>query len=428
MIVMTALIFLASLEGAVIIFFLLRLLRSNALLKASRREVESLRELAEGFYSGFDKSILDSLTVGISALDSSLRILTWNQFMASLTERPIEEVLGRPYFEVFPEQLGTGLPDTLEEVLKTGETREIRNFKHQGKSKRTYVTRKKICPLKRSDGAVEGVIIISEDVTEKVLLGEELRRVEKLKAVGEFAAGLAHEINNPIGIISAYAQHLAESMEGDSACSPSYVRGVRAIQEEAERCSGIVRNILEFSREAEAKFVAVNLPDIIDSVLFLVEQRAKSQNVTIEKYYDPSISAVIGDPDQLKQVFFNLVINAIQAMPDGGRLTISVKRDSSVTLSSPRDGEDQSGRFRDLGAPAREEQYITIEFSDTGCGIPGEYSDLIFKPFFTTKSGGTGLGLAVSEGIIKNHSGTITVKSEPGKGSTFTVRLPVGEL
>jgi two-component system NtrC family sensor kinase len=224
---------------------------------------------------------------------------------------------------------------------------------------------------------------------------QELLRVEKLAAVGELAAGVAHEINNPMAIIRGNAELIQMELPPDSSTQEE----VAIITRQVGRVERIVANLLRFAREERKEIVTGSVNAILDEIIAQLKHQISMEGIDLEKRYDPEIPEIEGDLDQLRQVFTNLLLNAVQAMPEGGRLTVATG-------------------FRD------EEGVIEVCVSDTGCGITAEEIDRIFNPFFTTKSGGTGLGLSVSYGIVQSHGGNITVESREGEGSRFRVALP----
>lgn len=220
---------------------------------------------------------------------------------------------------------------------------------------------------------------------------------EKMASLGKLAAGIAHEINNPLGGILIYSSLLMEDLpEGDPKRND-----LSRIVQEASRCKEIVKSLLEFARQTEPKMEPTDVNRAINDGLFFLVNQALFHNIKIVKKFDPFLPFVRGNASQLKQVFMNIIVNAAEAMHGSGTLTIS-------TASSP-DG-----------------RYVSIEFTDTGEGIPEENLTRIFDPFFTTKAvgKGTGLGLATSYGIIQDHGGHIRVKSKVGEGTTFTIELP----
>ncbi|MEW5866986.1 MAG: ATP-binding protein [Bacillota bacterium] len=371
-------------------------------LGRANRELSALKE--------YNENILESITIGLAAVSKDLVITTWNRRMEAITGIARGNAVGRRYLEVLPAQEEAGFGDVLHRVLEEGEILELDDIRQKTPDGREYVVSCRVCPLvsRESSGAQQGAalgaIIVTEDVTVRVSMGERLRRAERLKVVGEFAAGVAHEINNPIGIISACAEHLADKIAKAVEPPDEYLKPLKAIEEEAARCSSIIRNLTVFSRHQELHLKATDVCKLVRDTLYLVESQAEESGIAIEvdegKAQD--IPAVQADEAQLKQVFLNLAVNAIQAMPEGGILRVRV---------------DHEQRGRGAG-------HVVVRFADTGCGIPRENLDKIFTPFFTTRSSGVGLGLAVSHGIVEAHGGTISVESKEGEGSTFTVRLP----
>lgn len=227
---------------------------------------------------------------------------------------------------------------------------------------------------------------------------DELIRIEKMTSLGQMAASIAHEINNPLAGVLMYTKLLAKKIAGDTFRKEESLDYLSKMESEVSRCSRIIRNLLDFARQTEPMLRLVDINQVIEQVLAMVGHQAQLDNVEVVKEFSPSLPKVIADFDQLQQVFTNLTLNAIQAMPDGGKLTI---RSSAV------DGE------------------VGVDVQDTGSGISKENMGKLFTPFFTTKekSKGVGLGLAVVHGIIERHKGRIAVQSEVGKGTTFSVYL-----
>ncbi len=223
---------------------------------------------------------------------------------------------------------------------------------------------------------------------------EELARAEKLAAIGELAAGVAHEINNPMAIIRGNAELLQMAVPARAAIREE----VDIIASQVGRVDRIVGNLLKFARRQRKQLAATDLNLMLDEILDQVGHQVPLAGVTVTRRFDPDLPGIEGDPDQLRQVFTNLILNAIHAMAEGGSLTIS-------TLTN------------------REAGCCDVVVADTGAGILPEHLEQIFNPFFTTKANGTGLGLSVSYGIVRDHGGTIHVTSEPGRGSAFRVTL-----
>jgi signal transduction histidine kinase len=222
---------------------------------------------------------------------------------------------------------------------------------------------------------------------------EQLRRADRLSALGELSAGMAHEIRNPLGSIRGAAEILKDGFRTDD----PKAEFVQILLRETDRLNGIVEEFLGFARPKPPELRETEVNSVIESVLALTAQPARKAGVAVEKRLDPGMGRRDLDPALLQQAFLNIVLNAIQAMPGGGTLTVE-------------------SRLRN-GA-------VEVAFTDTGTGITPEGRKRLFSPFFTTKPGGTGLGLVVTFRIVQNHGGTIEVASEPGKGSTFLIRIP----
>jgi signal transduction histidine kinase len=231
---------------------------------------------------------------------------------------------------------------------------------------------------------------------------EQLVHAEKLASLGQLAASVAHEINNPLAGVLTYTKLLAKKISGDTLEKGAALDHLSKMESEVGRCSRIIRNLLDFSRQTQPTLRLVDVNQVIEQVLAMVGHQAQLQNVDVVRELSPSSPKVMADSDKLQQVFTNLTLNAIQAMSGGGKLTLR----TSVSNSQVR-----------------------IDVQDTGCGIPKENLSKLFTPFFTTKEkgSGVGLGLAVVRGIIERHKGEIQVQSEVGKGTTFSVYLGVHE-
>jgi signal transduction histidine kinase len=229
---------------------------------------------------------------------------------------------------------------------------------------------------------------------------EQLIHAEKLTSLGQMSASIAHEINNPLAGVLVYTQLLSKKVAGDTFKKEEALEYLSKMESEINRCSKIIRNLLDFARQKEPMLKLVDINQVIEQVLAMVSHQAQIQKIEVVKEFTPSLPKVIADFDQLQQVFTNLTLNAIQAMPDGGKLTLR---------SSVVDTE------------------VKIDVQDTGCGIAKENMTKLFTPFFTTKEKGkgVGLGLAVVHGIIERHKGRIKVQSELGKGTTFSIYLGV---
>jgi len=239
---------------------------------------------------------------------------------------------------------------------------------------------------------------VEERTKELTEMQGRLIQSEKLASLGKLAAGIAHEINNPLGGILIYSYLLLE----DTPKNGPYYDNLKKIVKETTRCKDIVKGLLEFARPKEPEMTLTEINDVVNKSFSIVERQALFQNIAIKKMYSPSLPRIIADGAQLQQVFMNIIINAAEAMNGKGTLILKTYLDEN-------------------------KEYINIEFTDTGHGIKEEDKKRLFEPFFTTKEvgKGTGLGLAISYSIIQKHQGDIRVQSQIGKGSTFTVKLPL---
>jgi len=229
---------------------------------------------------------------------------------------------------------------------------------------------------------------------------EGLIQAEKLTSLGQMAAAVAHEVNNPLAGVLVYTQLLAKKINSDTFSKESALEYLSKMESELTRSTKLIRNLLDFARQSPPRFWEVNINEVVNRSFDLAAHSAQLQHVDVVKELAPSLPDITADFDQLQQVCTNLIMNAIQAMPEGGELTIRTSNDSSQ---------------------------VKIEVQDTGVGISPENMRKLFTPFFTTKREvkGVGLGLAVSYGIIQRHKGKIEVQSKEGEGTTFTVYLPL---
>ena len=248
------------------------------------------------------------------------------------------------------------------------------------------------------DGEPALLLALIEDVAEERRLQQQLVQSGKLAAIGELAAGVAHEINNPLFAILGLTEFLLKEAETGSKARER----LELIQETGLEIKEIVRALLDFARENAEERHTVDLGDVVRSTVELVRRTNAHKGVELVDVYDRAEATIVASPNQLKQLFLNLIANARQAMPEGGTIHLQVRR---------------------------EHGWATARVSDDGPGIPPELQQRIFEPFFTTRraTGGTGLGLSVSLGIAESHGGTLTVTSAPGEGSAFTLRLPLAE-
>lgn len=242
---------------------------------------------------------------------------------------------------------------------------------------------------------------LEEDVTRRVALERQVRQAEKLSALGALSAGLAHEINNPLGIITSRVE-LALMDACETEIPKQFIDDLKVIEKHAQRAARVARGLLSFSRPAAGQLLPLDLNGVIEETLLLIEGQLEKEQIVLERRLAPSLPKVKGNVSQLEEVLLNLFTNARDAMTAGGRLRVESR----------------------IGADDKSAQILV---ADTGEGIPEMHVQRIFDPFFTTKKSGTGLGLSISYGIVKEHGGRLEVRSEAGDGTTFIVTLPVGD-
>jgi len=256
---------------------------------------------------------------------------------------------------------------------------------------------------------IVGTLSSGEDITKRKQTEEELMRSEKLVSLGQLAASVAHEVNNPLAGILVYVKLLLKKYEQRELQTEWTETQLLKIEKELERTTRIIRSLLDFARKSKPTVRPMDVNKAIDAALLLVGNQINLENISLEKKFESELPPVLADFDQIQQVLINIILNAIQAMPDGGHLTIATSIARSIEIeNSPKDA-------------------VKIDIRDTGVGITKENMNKLFTPFFTTKEKGkgVGLGLSVVHGIIGQHKGKIEVDSEPGEGTTFTMYLEV---
>jgi PAS domain S-box-containing protein len=342
------------------------------------------------------RSVVESLREGLIALDRDGRVVAWNRAMEQWCGVPGDELMGRELFDVNPNFKHEGVAEPLRQLLRG----DIDEFKLEGVAHETLRGERVAWNIRggliRQGAAPAGAVLLIEDITERVGLERVARQSEKLAALGTLAAGLAHELNNPIGIISSRAELML--LEAESApLSADVAEDLRVIQRHAQRVARIAQGLLSFSRHSSGERGRVDLNRVVDETLLLVEKMIVKDGITFRRALTPGLPPIWGDANALQQVVMNLVTNARDAVRGGGE--ISVETSAAV---EPAGG-------------------VQLVVRDSGPGIPPEILPKIFDPFFTTKAEGTGLGLSISYGIVREHQGTVDVQSAPGKGTTFVL-------
>ena len=359
-----------------------------ARLEEKISEFERLKE--------FNENIVESINVGILALDLDDSIESWNAQMEAMYAVSRAEAIGQKLSSVFPEDFVAAI----EEFRNEPGIHNLYKFPLTTKAGEQRTVNAAIAPLLSRDFVIVGRIILVDDITERVSLETQLAQADKLSSIGLLAAGVAHEINTPLAVISSYAQMLQKQMRADPRLGPV----LEKITQQSFRASEIANGLLNFSRTSTTEMRETNLNQVIRDTLSLLEHQFKTAQVTVDTELADDLPVIQGNPGKLQQVFLNLLLNAKESMPGGGRLRIS-------TLANG---------------------HVEAIVADSGSGIAPEHLKRIYDPFFTTKTTprpgerrGTGLGLSVSYGIIQEHAGKIHVDSAIGAGTTFHLEFPL---
>ena len=359
-----------------------------ARLEEKMVEFERLKE--------FNENIVESINVGILAVDLNGRIESWNAQMEAMYALSRAEALGQELRSVFP----LDFVEAIEEFRNEQGVHHLYKFPLTTRAGEQRTTNIAVAPLLSRDFVPVGRIVLVDDITDRVSLETQLAQADKLSSIGLLAAGVAHEINTPLAVISSYSQMLSKQLRGDARLGPVLDK----ITQQSFRAAEIANGLLNFSRTSTTEFRDTNLNQVIRDTLSLLEHQFKTAQINVDLELAEELPAIHGNSGKLQQVFLNLLLNAKEAMPGGGRLRVATAVNGQVVA----------------------------QISDSGNGIAPEHLKRIYDPFFTTKTTprpgdrrGTGLGLSVSYGIIQEHAGKIHVESAVGAGTTFHLEFPL---
>lgn len=365
-------------------------LENALLIEEQAQRADELARLKE-----FNENIIESINVGVMVVNLQGRIVNWNGALEEIYGLKRERAIGRRLPEVFESRMLDALRDlTARSEHQPQDPVNIYKFRARAFDDRALTLNISLAPLHSKSGEIEGTLVAIEDVTDRVRLEEQLQQSEKLSSIGLLAAGVAHEVNTPLTGISSYSQMLMQQVpESD----PRHEL-LEKIYRQTSRASAIVNNLLNFSRVSDSRLTEVDLNRVLDDTIQLLEAQLRNTHIEVIRDYTDQVPPALGNAPGLQQVFMNLILNARDAMPEGGRLEISTTANARTAC---------------------------INFRDTGTGITPEHLSRIYDPFFTTKQigHGTGLGLAVSYGIIQDHGGNIHVESSAGEGTLFRITL-----
>jgi len=366
--------------------------------EATRQELQETKEIYNITFSIYDAVINELIQDDVLVISADHRVIDANNSFLKKMGLKREEAIGRHCYEIAHKRnspcTGEDHPCPLDEVIKAKRPFQASHI-HLNKGNKQMFFSISCYPL-IGNGEVIGMIEMARDITQDIDIHKVMMRQDKMASIGRLAAGVAHEINNPLTTILTSAMLVQEDTQPDD---PNYTE-MQTIANEALRCRKIVSSLLDFARQTKPAKKMSDVNDVITECVVLTKKQAAFNDITVEQNLTEELPAIYMDKDQIEQALINLTLNAIEATESGGKVSIH-------------------SRFNP------ESEVVEITVSDTGKGISEEDMNRIFDPFFTTSESGTGLGLAITHGIIEQHGGTIDVKSEVGQGTSFTIRLPL---
>ena len=352
----------------------------------------------------FYQNIYSSLIDGVILVSQEGNILSANMAAEEMFQQSRDSFMGKSVTGLIPDQA-----NILEKIQDTfvNETsfRDIECLGLRKINSTRFPISLILSPFLSSEGQHQGVVIQVRDMSLFKELEETSRQLEHISSLGVLSLGMAHEIKNPLVAIGGSAQLLRSRLD-----NPEHKEFLDVVIEEVNRINRMVERMLSLARPSKLEVKEVNIHKVLEEIL-LLEKKSLNGKISFDQEYDPSLPPVEADEDQLKQVFINLIRNAIESMPNGGKITMGTRISSNYSVKTSKTPQPR--------------QDIIIEIADTGSGISEEHLKNLFTPFHTTKSKGNGLGLPISLKIIEDHQGTIKVLSEKGKGTTVQVYLPV---
>jgi two-component system sensor histidine kinase HydH len=377
-VIMGVVLLLVGFAGIALIF----LVQSNRVTKASLTRIKA-----------FSDNVVENMPIGLIALDDHHRIAACNHIAESVLQLSAPNVMGKNAAQMLPARLWEVVKrfDELDHVIEEDIDCPLADGS-------TVPLEIGASILQDSNGVFLGYILLFKDLTEVRSLRREIDKNQRLASLGRLAAGVAHEIRNPLSSIKGFATYFKERYPD----APQDQKTANIMIAEVDRLNRVVGQLLEFARPVPVSPKSTSLQDLVDDSVRLIEQKAKEKQITVKTLNSVKVDKAVIDPDRINQVLLNLYLNAIESMEPGGELGVELSADE-------------------------ENHRIEIRVSDTGCGIPGKHLSRIFDPYFTTKSTGTGLGLAIAHNIMEAMGGKINISSRPGKGTTFTLRIPIKE-
>jgi len=347
------------------------------------------------------KTILDTLSQAVLVLDKQLKIITCNLTCENFFSKPVDKIVGKKLSEVIPHQ---NLQNQAKIVMQNEESgTKFVEFHLDTEKMGSKILRATITRFREEDFGIPFCFIMLENVTEQIELEDKLLQSEKRAGMEFLARSIAHELGNPLSIAISTIQYIQSKLSDVD--NEDLKESIEILKESAEEIHTLLRNLSDFSNLKRPQFEFCNFHHIILQLLSLIRKEAKMHNIKIYREFDEKITTCQLDKQGIRQLFLNLFKNAIESMPQGGELHIK-------TYLVP-------------GKLPEDEEKVVVEISDTGEGIGQTEMQYIFRPFYSSKTKGAGLGLSLCRRVVEDHGGEISVKSEVGRGTTFTVSLPV---
>ena len=379
------------------VFLALSTAASTAAMISFLHYASTKRTLEE--VKGLARNILQSIPTGILTLNPSGIITAVNPTAEAVLKRPAAGLLGNSYETAFP--IGEIIREALDEALRNHRHVNQRDVPYEGPDGRFHTIRISTVELVGDDRQPAGVLLQAQDVTEWLGLEQRVRVAEKLAALHTLSAGVAHELRNPLSAMDLNLHLLEQELREPAPAAGRTAHYLEVLNAECRRLSAILDNFMKFARPSSVESLEVDVQRVIEHIVALMQLEAQEHKIRLDYTIAKDLPSVLGDETQISQVLVNVVVNAFQAMADGGRCHLTA-------TTGTTDGKP----------------WVDISVRDTGVGIPEEATPRLFDPFYTTKPGGSGLGLAIAYRIMQDHGGLISVSSAPGSGTSVGLRFP----
>lgn len=387
LIVVTVLVFLVSAIGIAAVITFIH-------YDSTKRTLEEVKGLA--------RNILESIPTGVLTINRHGQVTAVNPSAVATLKRSTEELLGQSYEQMFPE--GDMIRIVLDGALHNDRHVDQHDMPYRA-GDQTRTIRLTTADLTGDDGRPVGVIVLLKDVTELLDLERRVRVADKLAGLHTLSAGVAHELRNPLSAIDLNLHLLEEELQGSTRPSSAMDKYLHVLNAETRRLSAILDNFMKFARPGSIRLHTVETEKVLSHIMSLLQYEAQDRRIQLITKAPDNLPALMGDETEISQVLVNVMVNAFQAMPNGGVCHVMIR-----------------------GIKTDEKEWVELTVQDSGIGIKKEELSRLFEPFYTTKTAGSGLGLAIAYRIVQDHEGTIQVSSTPGIGTTVVITLPAAPV